>query len=205
MPERLACLAIGYAFGCILTAEVVCRHVTHGSAFDLGIGNPGMANVSHELGIRWGMVTLAGDIAKTLAATLVCWATFPGSQMTCALWAGLGATLGHEFPVWHHFRGGKGVTTTCSCLVLASPAWGLLSCVVGAGAVLLTKRLCVGAIAITAAWLAHALVTGDVDAIVVGLALTALMLRAHMPAVLGIRTGETPETDLLAKLRDLRG
>ena len=52
MNVRLISLLIGYALGCILTADVVSRRFAHKSAFDLGRGNPGMANIGHELGTK---------------------------------------------------------------------------------------------------------------------------------------------------------
>ena len=62
--ERLLCLLVGYVCGGFLTAELVAKHCTGKSAAHLGTGNPGMANLAHELGTGWGAVVLAGDIAK---------------------------------------------------------------------------------------------------------------------------------------------
>ncbi|MCH3967677.1 MAG: glycerol-3-phosphate acyltransferase [Atopobiaceae bacterium] len=202
MAERFICLAIGYAFGCILTAQLVCRHVSHKSVFDLGEGNPGMANVAHSLGLRWGLYTLGGDIAKTVMAALVCWALMPElGWTTTALWATLGTTLGHTFPAWHHFRGGKGVTTTCAGTIIATPVAGLVSMLAGGVTVVGSGYLCVGALVISAVYLAFSFASGSMDQIVVAAALGALMLRAHAPAVAGISTGETGRTDLLGRLR----
>lgn len=204
MVGRIACLVIGYAFGSFLTAECVVRHVRGVSAFDVGLGNPGMANVMAVLGLRWGLVTLAGDIFKTLAAVVVCRLLFAPLGDAATLWAGLGVTIGHNYPFWHRFQGGKGVATTCSAIVLASPVAGFVSLLVGAAVVVGSKYLCVGALAIPAAFLAFSLVSGSVDAIVVSVALCVLMAIAHVPAVLGIRTGETGKTDVLAKIRQGR-
>lgn len=68
MLQRLLCLLVGYLCGCFLTAELVARARTGKSAVALGTGNPGMANLAHELGKGWGAVVLAGDIAKTALA-----------------------------------------------------------------------------------------------------------------------------------------
>lgn len=205
MPSQLICLVVGYACGCFLTAEVVCQRVVGRSAFSVGIGNPGMANVAAELGIRWGLVVLAGDIAKTaLAVLLSMLLIWPEGTGVAGLWAGLGATLGHNFPVWHRFRGGKGVATTCSAIILAVPVAGVASVLLGAATVLVTKRLCVGALVIPAAFLVFLLVSGPTGGIVPALVLLGLMAIAHGPAIAGIRTGATPKTDVLAKVRGLR-
>ena len=124
MLQRLLCLLLGYLCGCFLTAELVARARTGKSAAALGTGNPGMANLAHELGKGWGAVVLAGDIAKTALAFGLCRALFPALGGLSGLWAGLGAVLGHNFPLWRGFRGGKGVAVTCAALILFSPLWG---------------------------------------------------------------------------------
>ena len=124
MLQRLLCLLLGYLCGCFLTAELVARARTGKSAAALGTGNPGMANLAHELGKGWGAVVLAGDIAKTALAFGLCRALFPALGGLSGLWAGLGAVLGHNFPLWRGFRGGKGVAVTCAALILSPPCGG---------------------------------------------------------------------------------
>ena len=128
--ECLLAFPIGYAFGCFLAADVVCRMSVHKSCFSIGDGNPGMANVGHVLGTKAALAVLAGDILKTLLAVLISWALL-GHTLAVTLWAGFGATAGHNFPIWHHFQGSKGVTTTCSTIILASPLAGILSSIAG--------------------------------------------------------------------------
>ena len=138
MLQRLLCLLLGYLCGCFLTAELVARARTGKSAAALGTGNPGMANLAHELGKGWGAVVLAGDIAKTALAFGLCRALFPALGGLSGLWAGLGAVLGHNFPLWRGFRGGKGVAVTCAALILFSPLWGTAACLSGLAVTLLS-------------------------------------------------------------------
>ena len=105
----VACsLAVGYVCGSFLTAELVSKHVSGMSAFDVGMGNPGMANIGATYGTGWAAVTLAGDIAKTILAFVLARALFPSAADAAGTAAAVGATLGHVFPAWHRFRGGKG-------------------------------------------------------------------------------------------------
>ncbi|MEE8704282.1 MAG: glycerol-3-phosphate acyltransferase [Olsenella sp.] len=201
--EVLVCLLVGYACGNLLTAEIVARRELGRSAFDVGVGNPGMANMGHELGLRAAALTLAGDLGKVVVATVVCSLAFPQLGSAAAAWAGLGCTLGHNFPAWHRFRGGKGVATTCATIVLASPGWGIASLLVGLAAVVLSGYLCVGAIAIAASYALLMLLAGDLAHAVVALALLALMVLAHGSAVAGIRDGSTPRASLAEKVRSL--
>ena len=91
--ERIVCLIIGYLYGCFLTGELVARCRTGESAALLGTGNPGMANLGHELGRRWGLLVLLGDILKTALACLTVWLLF-------------GAALGRLALLWAE-RGGR--------------------------------------------------------------------------------------------------
>ena len=63
---------IGYVFGLVLFAEIISRARLKKSARDIGSHNPGTANITRQMGIKWGLVVLAGDLLKTAAA---CWLT----------------------------------------------------------------------------------------------------------------------------------
>ncbi len=69
---RILSLLIGYLLGNILTAELVSRRISGQSAFDIGSGNPGMANIASQYGVRAGAIVLIGDLAKTFIACLLC-------------------------------------------------------------------------------------------------------------------------------------
>ena len=117
-------LAVGYVCGSFLTAELVSKHVSGKSAFDVGMGNPGMANMGATYGTGWAAVTLAGDIAKTILAFVLARSLFPATADVAGTAAAVGATLGHVFPAWHRFHGGKGVATTCAGIILVAPVAG---------------------------------------------------------------------------------
>ena len=159
LAARLACILLGYLFGSFLTAEVVARVISGKSARQLGTGNPGMANIMAQLGKGAGLLTLAGDTLKTVAACgAAYYATAPLIGQVSILYAGLGAVLGHNYPAWARFRGGKGVAVTCVWLVLYLPFWGTLCCIAGGALVLWLGYLPLGAVVIPAlailpAWL----------------------------------------------------
>ena len=142
--ERLWCVLAGYLFGSFLTADLIvfCRT---GARRAEGFGNPGMANVASRLGTGSGLLVLAGDILKTAAACALCrlW-LFPGMGRMAVLYAGLGAVLGHCWPVWNGFRGGKGVAVAGAASILFSPPVGIASYLLGAAAVLAMGYLAVG-------------------------------------------------------------
>ena len=142
-------LIIGYLFGSILTASIISWIKTGRDISQIGSGNPGMANVMANIGRIEGLLTLAGDIFKVLAAFFFAWIlTGFGELQPVILWTGFGCILGHDFPVWRKFQGGKGVTVTCVWLVFLMPVWGSVACIAGGAVTIITGYLPVGGVLI---------------------------------------------------------
>lgn len=200
MLARLACLVVGYLCGSVLTAEIVARRSAGRSIFELGDGNPGMANVGHELGSPAALACLAGDILKTLVPVLlmsrIC-SQLPWPVVTG--WTGLGATLGHVLPFWHGFRGGKGVTTIASTIILMNPLWGILAGVVGVGTIILAGYLSVAAVVAMAFYTVVTWLVLPVDCALIALVFTAMQVATHWSKLQGIRTGTTHRASLSTK------
>jgi glycerol-3-phosphate acyltransferase PlsY len=120
--RALAAAGAGYLAGSLPTADVAARLVTHGTA-DLrraGTGNPGAVNAMAVLGKRWGFAILAVDILKGAGASVI------GRRLagdTGAHVGGTAAVIGHCFPVWSGFRGGKGVAASCGQCLATFPAY----------------------------------------------------------------------------------
>ncbi len=124
----ILCLVIGYCFGCISTAYFV------GKLYNIdirkeGSGNLGSTNALRTLGIKAGIMTFVGDIAKSFLPILVVrYIIFSNNTelgIVMALWLGLGTVLGHNFPFWLHFKGGKGIAVTAA-VVLGIAHWQLI-------------------------------------------------------------------------------
>ncbi|MBO6154487.1 MAG: glycerol-3-phosphate acyltransferase [Lachnospiraceae bacterium] len=125
---QVICLLIGYVCGCFLTAVVVVRLMAHEDVFQVGSGNPGMANVMHRVGKKAGFLVLAGDVIKTLLAFGISYLVAKDhlGLGTILAMAGLGTVLGHNYPIWHKFKGGKGVTVTVAYMVVSLIPWGAI-------------------------------------------------------------------------------
>jgi len=116
----LAALAIGYLLGSIPFGLLLTRFSGLGDVRAIGSGNIGATNVLRTGRRDLAAATLAGDCLKGTVAVLICGALFGADG---AMVAGLGAFLGHIFPVWLKFKGGKGVATYVGVLIgLAWPA-----------------------------------------------------------------------------------
>jgi glycerol-3-phosphate acyltransferase PlsY len=113
--ERLICLAIGYCFGLIQTAMIYGRL----KGFDIrkqGSGNAGTTNMLRVKGVKAGLIVFAGDFFKGLVAVLVTTAIFRTSHSDTIyllkVYTALGVVLGHDYPFYLKFKGGKGIATT---------------------------------------------------------------------------------------------
>ncbi|WP_269582538.1 glycerol-3-phosphate 1-O-acyltransferase PlsY [Roseibium sp. Sym1] len=113
-PYYVAALAFGYLLGSIPFGLIFTRMAGLGDIRKIGSGNIGTTNVLRTGNKAVALATLLGDGLKGTAAVLAI-NHFYGQEM--ALIAGLGAFLGHLFPVWLKFRGGKGVATYLGILL----------------------------------------------------------------------------------------
>lgn len=184
------CTVIGYLCGCFLTAELAARLAEGKSASEIGSGNPGMANIMANLGKKAGFFVLAGDVGKTLIAFGVSWLLAGGLLgRETFLWAGLGVVLGHNFPFWKKFRGGKGVAVTCTWLIFFMPVWGTVSCIAGGAVVLATGYLPLGAVLIPLLGTCFAFFSQGIMAAIFFLLSFLLMLSRHYRGLLRIVRG----------------
>ena len=128
-------LFLGYLLGSIDFGVLVARRAGV-DIYAAGSGNPGVSNVYRTLGARAAGLVLLGDLGKGFAAALI-GALWPGDPLAAA--AGLTAVVGHCFPVWHRFRGGRGVATALGVSLVLGPWAGALLAAGWFGVTVVTK------------------------------------------------------------------
>ncbi len=190
ITEKIAAVAIGYLIGSCLTAEIVVRLKTGRSVFEYGSKNPGMANVMRVFGFWPGILVLAGDLLKTALAVFLVTRLFPDGDRILILYTGLGTVLGHNWPFWHHFSGGKGVSSTCLAIFLFSPLWGLIADAAGMFVVLFTGYLPVGAVVITGIFAVAAFAFYGIEAGLLASLLALIMFQRHFSGLKRVIRGE---------------
>jgi glycerol-3-phosphate acyltransferase PlsY len=116
----LGMVAVGYLLGSIPFAYLLSRRWTGLDIRQAGSGNVGAANVLRTSGVAAGIVVMLLDVAKGAGSVLVAQRLSPGDAAPAA--AGLAAIVGHIYPVWLRFRGGKGVATACGVFSVLTPA-----------------------------------------------------------------------------------
>ena len=146
--ERLICLVMGYVFGLFQTGYLYSRS-KHMDIRNYGSGNSGSTNVLRVMGKKAGLVVFIGDAGKMILACLLTRVIFrsqPESLYLYLLYTGFGVILGHNFPFYMGFKGGKGIAASAG--LLASTDWRLtLIClVVFVAAVALTRYVSLGSI-----------------------------------------------------------
>jgi glycerol-3-phosphate acyltransferase PlsY len=128
MPLGTLGIIIGYLLGSIPTAYIVARQRKGVDIRNIGSRNMGAANVMREIGIYEGVFVCLIDIAKGAGAILIA-QTLSVSE----LWvfgAGFAAVLGHNFPVFAGFRGGRGTATLIGIFLVLAPQSALVTLVI---------------------------------------------------------------------------
>jgi acyl phosphate:glycerol-3-phosphate acyltransferase len=125
MHAILISAVTGYLLGSIPFGYLLVRAFRGADVRTTGSGNIGATNVARTSPIL-GLLTLVFDVLKGIAAVGLALTMFPGNR-TAAFVAALAAISGHVFPVWLHFRGGKGVATGVGSFLLLTPKAILLT------------------------------------------------------------------------------
>lgn len=124
MILRLAALAIGYLFGTFQTGYIFGK-LKGVDIRNYGSGNTGATNSLRTFGWRGGVVTFVGDCLKAILAIVVVkmlfGESFEGNVRILELYAGMGAVLGHNFPFYLKFKGGKGIACTLAVAFAVCP------------------------------------------------------------------------------------
>ncbi len=142
--------AAAYLLGSVSFAVIVSRCLYHQDVRQFGSGNAGMTNILRTYGKKAAALTLAGDFLKGVVAVLagrLIFAAFGVDLFDGAYVAGLFALLGHLYPVYFGFRGGKGILTSIGIIAVINPIVfaGLL--VIGLPLIFITRMVSVGSLA----------------------------------------------------------
>jgi len=154
----------------------------------LGSGNIGAANVLRVRRTSVALTVLTLDVAKGCAAVLVASGVNAGTTTTAAV--GGGAILGHVYPIWLRFRGGKGVATTFGVFTLLSPLAAAGAAVVFGVAVYMTRYISVGSMLAVVSFPALVFVTnGGAAAMVTAVGAAVLVVFRHRSNLVRLHAG----------------
>jgi glycerol-3-phosphate acyltransferase PlsY len=149
--ERLISLLIGYCFGMFQTGYLYGRVTRHSDIRDYGSHNAGSTNILRTWGVKAALIVFLGDAFKAIFAIALVRVIFQGSADTdlWAMYAALGAALGHDYPFYLKFRGGKGIAAMAGVMTAMDIRISLVCLVIFSGTVFFTRYVSLGSILIS--------------------------------------------------------
>ncbi|MEM7439205.1 MAG: glycerol-3-phosphate 1-O-acyltransferase PlsY [Pseudomonadota bacterium] len=188
--QAIAVLIAGYALGSIPFGVVVARVMGLGNLRDIGSGNIGATNVLRTGNKMAAFLTLVFDAGKGLVALLVARAVLGEAAGQLA---GFAAFLGHLFPIWLGFKGGKGVATFLGILIALSFWVGFAACMTWLATAIVSRISSASALVAAALAPVWAAVLGYPQGITLAAVLALLIWWSHRANIARLLRGEEPK------------
>ena len=211
--ERIICLVVGYLLGNFQTAYFYGK--AHG--IDIrqhGSGNAGTTNTLRVLGTKAGLIVFAGDVLKCIigvcAAKLVFGNSHPDMMYLLMMYAAAGVILGHDFPFYMNFKGGKGIACTAGLVLSLHPAFIPMGVILFFGAFLTTHYVSLGSLLVYAGFMIELVVLGQygvfhmsqaylIEMYAITVFLTVMAYWKHRANIVRLLKGEERRTYLTKK------
>lgn len=169
--QKILCIVIGYIFGLFQTAFILGK-MNHIDIRDYGSGNSGTTNVMRTLGKKSGFITYFGDALKAVFAILFTYFVFRnscgGHMFLIALYTGFGVVLGHNFPFYMNFNGGKGIAASSGIifgLMIFDYKFVILGFITFFGMLYITKYVSFSSLCMMFAFFVEIVLFGQLDQI----------------------------------------
>ncbi|HET6941810.1 MAG TPA: glycerol-3-phosphate 1-O-acyltransferase PlsY [Sphingomicrobium sp.] len=187
--ELLLALALGYLLGSIPFGLVLTRLAGKGDVRDIGSGNIGATNVLRTGSKLLAAATLILDCLKATAAILIAGALWPGTEN----FAATGALVGHLYPAWLRFKGGKGVATLLGILIPLMPIAAAIYAVVWLGLLIVLRISSVAGIVAAIIAPISAAVFGEQLLFPMFLGFALLVIWKHRENIVRLKAGKEPK------------
>jgi len=176
--HAISSLFIGYLFGCFQTSYILSIKYKNKDIREIGSGNAGASNVTSEMGWKFGIITAICDVLKAFIPTQLVVFIFPNSIQHIELMviAGMGAILGHIYPFFMNFRGGKGIASYLGMLLAIDWKIGLVAIIMLCLLTIITDYVAVGSILLYVAIPILAFYSGNYSTIVITCTLILLIV-----------------------------
>jgi glycerol-3-phosphate acyltransferase PlsY len=182
-------IAVAYLIGSVPFALILARRWGSSDLRQMGSGNPGAANVLRTSGVAAGLLVAALDAAKGVASVWLA-QRFSGGGAAAPAVAGLAAVIGHVYPIWLGFRGGKGVATACGAFAVLTPLALVPSLGIFVAGVWITRYISVGSVLASAALPPIAYAVGSsLAAVGAALAVSILIVFRHRSNLRRVKLG----------------
>lgn len=198
--KYLLSIILGYVIGCFSSAYFLSKTLKKGDIRRYGSGNAGTTNMLRTYGLGMGLITLLLDILKGILAYVIGYII--GGE-TCALLGALFAVIGHIWPIYLGFKGGKGVATTLGVIIAVNQIAGLILFIIGVIIVLVTQYVSLASLTIAVLFPIICIIIDPSNTLlfVVALILAALTVFTHRGNIQRIKSGNERKVDLIAKMK----
>lgn len=201
---RILCLLIGYSIGCIQTAFIVGKLMGKIDIRDYGSGNAGTTNATRVLGAKAGIIVFLSDVLKGILGYCLCSLIFKGGgtffseeSLLPGIYGGLGVILGHDFPFYLKFRGGKGIASTLGFMLCINPWIALITYILGIIIVSISKIISVSSLAMVLIFpIVMIFFKLEREAILIMLFITVLSYYQHKSNIKRLFKGEEDKVNL---------
>lgn len=181
---------IAYLIGSIPTALIIGKLLFNIDIREHGSNNPGATNTLRVLGGKVAIIVLFIDVGKgVLAAALPFLFDLPLDPLTL----GLLAVVGHCFPIFAHFRGGKAIATTAGALLVANPLMLLIAYCTFFAVVFVSKYVFFGSISVGVALLIFSLIEQRADHVIIFIFYLLLLIYLHRSNIRNFRAHKEPK------------
>ena len=161
--ERVICLVIGYLFGLFQTGYIYGK-IHHFDIGKHGSGNAGTTNALRTMGVKAGAITLVGDCFKCVFAVLLVRAVFAAKAdmlPLLSMYAAFGAVLGHNYPFYMNFKGGKGIAVTAGIIIVTDLRLTAVCLLAFILIVVLTRYVSLGSLVVSVMFLVGLIIKGQ--------------------------------------------
>ena len=214
LVARVLCIVIGYVFGLFQTAFFYGK--AHGIDIrEHGSGNSGTTNALRVLGTKAGLIVFAGDCLKCVLAIVltkvIFGASYPDEKYLLALYTAAGTILGHNFPFYMGFKGGKGIAATAGLILAFHPYFIPMGVILFFGTFAITHYVSLGSLLIYAGLVMEMIICGQlgifegatqsilVEMYAIALFLAVMAYWRHRENIVRLIKGEERKTYLFKK------
>lgn len=187
---NLIILVVAYLLGSINTSIIVSRILIGDDIRNHGSGNAGATNTLRTVGKKGAVLVVIGDVLKTVIAILIAGLIADNSSKAIYI-AGIGTVLGHNFPLYFKFKGGKGIIVSTVAILFADPILGLVTTIIAILIMAISKYVSLGSISGAILFVVLALVfrNNNTDFVVFAIMLAVLAIYMHRSNIVRLLEG----------------
>ncbi len=188
--KNLLVLLLSYLLGSISTSIIISKIMLGDDIRNHGSGNAGATNTLRTVGKKAALFVIVGDVLKTLIAILAAKLLLKDNPTSIYI-AGIGAVLGHNFPLYFGFKGGKGIVVSATLMIFADPVIGIIVAIVAILIMAISRYVSLGSVlgAVFFVVLSFLLKSDNPDFIVFACMLALLAIYMHKSNIQRLLSG----------------